>query len=99
MRLKLRREATADIRDAYLWYERQNPAAARRFIDAVDDKLAEVRAGPHGFPWYREHRVRHALVPGFPYRLLFREEGEHVMLFAVAHQKRSDAAWSGRIPP
>lgn len=98
MHLKLRPEVQDDIRDAYRWYERQNPAAARRFIDALDDKLAEVRAVPHTFPWHRVHPVRQALVTGFPYRLLFREEGDRVMLFAVMHQKRSDAAWSSRVP-
>lgn len=41
--------------------------------------------------------MRYAMVPGFPYRVIFCEEAEHVVVYAVAHTKQRPGYWRKRV--
>lgn len=42
--------------------------------------------------------VRRCLLTRFPYRLVYRVEGEKIVIYAVAHQSRRPGYWRTRIP-
>lgn len=67
----IRPAATADILEAYAWYEARREGLGREFRDAVDAALLLVAAAPRAFPIL--HRdTRRVLLKRFPYGLFFR---------------------------
>jgi hypothetical protein len=62
-----------------------------------------VASKPHRFPVLVEPElsppVQHALVPGFPYALIFLVGDEVVHVLAVAHQRRAPGYWIYRLSP
>ncbi|MEZ4294296.1 MAG: type II toxin-antitoxin system RelE/ParE family toxin [Polyangiaceae bacterium] len=97
MELKLRREAEQEIEEAYVWYEQEQAGRGRRFIDAVDSAFEHIREAPHTFPrWSHRGDVRYAVVPSFPYKVIFRSEPDAVRVYAVAHDRRRASYWRKR---
>jgi len=41
--------------------------------------------------------IRRALLPRFPYAVIFMDLGEHIRVLAVAHAKRRPGYWLGRV--
>ena len=41
--------------------------------------------------------MRRLLVKRFPYQLIYRVEGDEIVIYAVAHQKRRPGYWRKRI--
>lgn len=96
MRIVIRAQAEADIREAVSWYDSKEPELGGRFIDDLKAVLGRVRAMPLQFPMI-ERGVRRALFAGFPYALYFvlRTDTEAVVL-AVLHQHRHPSRWKKR---
>ena len=92
----LRPAATADIQEAYSWYEAQSAGLGREFRDAVDAALLLVAAAPRAFPIL--HRdTRRVLLRRFPYGLFYRLIGEQqIIVVACMHAKRSPRTWRSR---
>lgn len=82
--------------DAALFYESAAPSLGHDFLDDLQHAIATVRERPelgasvaHGF--------RRILVRRFPYSLIYAVEAGHVVVVAVAHQRRRPEFWKGRI--
>jgi len=91
----LRPAATADIEDAYVWYEAQRSGLGRAFRDSVDAALLLMAASPKAYPIL--HRdTRRALLRRFPYCLFYRLVGEQVVVVACMHAKRNPRSWRAR---
>lgn len=98
MGLKPHPEAQRELDEGIAWYEADYPGRGRRFFDAVQATAKRVLAAPNTFPlWRRRRDIRFAVVPRFPYTLIFRGEGEAVVIYAVAHNKRRPGYWQKRI--
>lgn len=93
--LILRREAEEDIRNAYLWYEEQQPGLGDRFLAAVDRTLSSIAANPliHNFA---SPPIRRALCARFPYAVYFIEGNESLIVIAVLHQRQKPKVWRTR---
>jgi toxin ParE1/3/4 len=97
-RLRLHPEAGIEAAEASDWYENDYPGRGARFRDAMDVEVRRILAAPHTFPlWRRRRDVRVAVVPSFPYTLIFAPEGNVVVLYAVAHDKRRPGYWRNRL--
>jgi toxin ParE1/3/4 len=88
--------ARADVEAAHDWYEKHSPDAASRFRDAIQFVVARIEAKPRQFP-AAGHRTRRALLPRFPYIVLFRETEVAVVVVAVFHTRRDPQEWSRRL--
>jgi plasmid stabilization system protein ParE len=93
-------EALIELREAAAWYKERDPEVARRFLSAARSLAHVVARRPLRFPALlapaTEPPVRRALVPGFPWALVF-VEGEHAIhIIAVAHQRREPGYWLHR---
>lgn len=96
-RIELRPEALADIDDAAAWYEERSEGLGRAFVAQVSAAISTLAVRPLT-PRLR-HRttgVRWIWSKRFPYRIIYRVEGERIVVFAVLHAARSDTAWSER---
>jgi plasmid stabilization system protein ParE len=95
-------EALAELREASFWYKERAPEVAKRFINNVRSLVRTIARAPLQFPVMREPEVdvpvRRALVPGFPYAVVFVIGTNSVIhVLAVAHQHRMTGYWLHRI--
>ena len=71
-RLNIRPDAEADVVEAALWYEQQNPGLGEKFVTEVDQAIRRVLENPLAFRLiHRRHEVRRALTHRFPYKIFF----------------------------
>jgi plasmid stabilization system protein ParE len=88
-------EARDDYDSALAWYQARSSRAATRFETEVDRVVGLIAANPDSFPLYDdEHRF--AILRKYPYSVVYRVEGNQVLVVAVAHSSRDAGYWSGR---
>lgn len=93
--LLLRPEATAEIQEAFGWYERQRLGLGSEFLQSVREALKEIERSPLQYPKIRG-QVRRALLRRFPYSLLYVADKERTVVFACFHGKRDPRRWHSR---
>ena len=98
-RVIIRAEAEADLLNAFIWYEDQQPDLGRQFLDAVEVSIGDAAENPFRFPRLRHKpEVRRALVTRFPYRVFFVRRRGEIVVFRVLHGARDDREWISTIP-
>jgi toxin ParE1/3/4 len=83
-RVSIRAAARADLEEAYGWYEECRAGLGDEFLAAIAETLLRLEANPEGFPVYYRG-FRRIWTRRFPYKLLFRIEGEAVIVFRILH--------------
>lgn len=85
--IRLEPEAAADVREAHLWYERNEPGLGVRFEARVEEACAWISENT---ALCREWRpgVRKYGVKVFPFAIYFRELGDEIRILAVLHGAR-----------
>ena len=94
-RLELAAEAEAELLEAALWYEQEQPGLGTRFELAVDELLTRLENHPLQFPEVRPG-VRRGLTRTFPYAVYFRLQVSSIRVLAVLHQRRDPKRWRQR---
>jgi toxin ParE1/3/4 len=85
--LVLRREAEADILEAFRWYESRRPGLGRAFVDVVDEAFERLTEAPSSFPVaYRD--LRRFVLLRFPYVVYYRLAEDAIQVFGVMHGRR-----------
>ena len=81
MILVLRREAEADILEAFRWYESKRPGLGQAFVNVVDDAFERLVEAPSSFPVaYRD--LRRLVLRRVPYVVDFRMVKETIQCSA-----------------
>jgi toxin ParE1/3/4 len=95
--ITLHRLAKVEFRKAAKWYRRRSPAAAQRFVLAVDASLNRISGNFHLAP-RTEKNCRWIRVKRFPYILVVHEDapGEYFVV-AIAHTSRRPGYWQKRV--
>lgn len=95
-RLIVRPDAEADLREAFLWYERQRQGLGDEFLDEVDAALGSIHRYPLMYPViYKEaHR---ALTHRFPYGVFYLLGPTSIVAIAVFHSSRDPGEWQARV--
>lgn len=97
-RLIIRDEAEADLVDAAHWYENEVAQLGVEFLTEARRVIHNAVANPFLYPAIsRRPQVHRALTHRFPYWVFDRLRHGTVIVFAVLHAKRSDAAWRDRL--
>lgn len=92
----LRSEASADITEAFQYYEDKAEGLGSEFLDAVDSCLNSLDQFPtRNALLYKQ--VRRALLRRFPYGIFYVVEGETVSVIACLHASRNPRRWKQRV--
>jgi plasmid stabilization system protein ParE len=83
--------ASADIEEAYRWYEAQRPGMGEHFRETLDRVWVLLRQFPEAGP--EIHRdVRRILVPHFPYAVYYRLRDDDIEVRACLDQRQDPQA-------
>ena len=87
--------AVAEYEAAYAWYWASSPRAAERFETELGRLSHVLGDRADQFPFFNA-TYRFAVLRRFPYSLIYREDGDVVTVFAVAHAQRLPGFWENR---
>lgn len=94
--LSFKREAEADIQEAFDWYEGRTEGLGAEFLHAVDYALASIQRNPLGYQSvYRS--IRRAVVHRFPYIVLYVVRERDIAILACVDSRRDPAHWKARV--
>jgi len=93
--LSIRKEAEADIAEAYQYYEDCRPNLGSTFLICIDETISRIERNP------RQNRVigkdiRRALVKRFTYGVFYTLNRHEIIILAVAHARRNPTHWQSR---
>ena len=92
----VRAAATADIREAYQWYEGWREGLGDEFLAALTATQNRDVEFPESFPML-QRGVRGARLPRrFPYGLFYRIDGDAIIVVACMHARRDPRQWQNR---
>lgn len=95
MNLEFHPAAEEELREAYDYYSREDPAVAAEFLAILDQSLESLVNHPTRFPLF-VHGTRRMLIRKFPYQLVYICQEGRVLVLAVAHSRREPNYWTGR---
>jgi len=87
--------ARIDFDESFDWYAERSIGAAIGFASAVDDALEAIVKAPDHFPKVPGGCAYCALTR-YPFRIVFRNEAQRLVVVAIAHAKRRPGYWRGR---
>lgn len=94
-------EAVQELAEAASWYETRQPGLAIRFLQEIDQAQHAIQSRPLTFPRLAntaiDLNIRRALLPRFPYALVFLELQTEIRVLAIAHAKRHPDYWLNRL--
>ena len=89
------RGARIDFDQSFDWYAERSVGAAIGFASTVDDALENIIIDPSRFPSTHGGCASCAL-ERYPFRIVFRNEPDRLVVVAIAHAKRRPGFWHGR---
>lgn len=98
MKFRFLAPASAELDDAVVYYEAQQPGLGLQFAAAVERSLLRIALFPEGYQQVGKYS-RRCLVSGFPYGVVYQPRPSHVLVVAVAHLHRRPEYWMPREPP
>lgn len=95
LRVAIRVEASRDASETEHYYEAQRPGLGQLFLAKLNQALQQISEFPliHA-PLWRD--VRAARLEHFPYPVYYRIKPDRLVVIAILHGNRSDAAWKKR---
>ena len=90
-------EASAELECVTGDYEAVEPGLGARFRREIETACDDICANP-SLQRVRPGGFRRSNLPGFPYYISFVQEGELILVLAVAHASRHPDYWRRRIP-
>jgi plasmid stabilization system protein ParE len=94
-------EARWELLDQTDWYNDQSAGLGDDFADQVERKVRDIAAQPRIYgqvqPLIRGREIRQALVPRFPFSIIYEVTTGEVIIIAVSHVRRSGRRWRRRI--
>jgi plasmid stabilization system protein ParE len=93
--IDFRLEAQAEFDEAFDWYEEQQPGLGVNFVNIVTNILEQISFMPQSCTIVFKD-VRRAVVPKFPYSILYKIEANNIVVIAVFHSKRNPKIWQQR---
>ncbi len=90
--------AQRDFEDSFEWYAERSVVAAERFANAIDAALIRIAHDPHILS-HVDRVHRECPVRKFPFRIIFRQLEDQILIVAIAHAKRRPNYWHSRNEP
>ena len=93
--LEIRPDALSDIAEAAAWYEERESGLGIEFARAIREAIGHLASNPLAHR-LRRWNVRWFLPSRFPYRIVYRVQGELITVIAVLHTARHNRHWKER---
>ncbi len=87
-RVIIRPNAEEDVREAQGWYESRRTGLGNELLEEIRHAIGVLEDHPERRPIYYRG-FRRLLTRRFPYKLFYRIEGDHVIVFRILHAKRA----------
>jgi toxin ParE1/3/4 len=87
--------ARADFDESFDWYAKRSVGAAIGFASAVDEAIDKIVVDSGRFPSIFGG-CRYCSLGRYPFRIVFRDEPDRLVVAAIAHVKRRPGYWRGR---
>ena len=87
--------ARADFDESFDWYRERSVGAAIGFASAVEEAMDKIIADPGRFP-STHAGCRFCTLKRYPFRLVFLDETDRLVVVAIAHAKRRPGYWRRR---
>jgi len=94
--VRIRSEAQAEIEEAFERYREESRELADRFLTEIGKSLDLIRLHPRLYPIATKN-TRRRILHSFPYSVIYQEKQEVILIVAVAHAKRREGYWAGRM--
>src|SRR6266498_5482669 len=95
--LFVRPEMDADIAEAEVWYEQRQEGLGKDFTRSVRNAMRELPQNPLLYRLrHRRLGIRWFYPPRCPYRIVYRIEGQSIVVLALLHAKQHDRHWRKR---
>lgn len=91
----VRRDAAADIEEAFAWYEAQRSGLGNDFRSELRTTLERVAQAPERYPVVLRSTQR-VFMRRFPYGVFYRVYPEVIVVVAVMHARRDPQHWRSR---
>ena len=89
-------EAERELDDAVDFYETESTERASSFFAEVEENVDIICERPLlGSPG--EEGTRRRLLQRYPYTLIYRDAGNEIQIYAVAHHRRKPGYWLKRV--
>jgi toxin ParE1/3/4 len=82
------RRALRDLENAYAYVAADNPTAARRLIDQIEEGVELLSGHPRLGRTGRVRGTRELVIAGTPFIVVYRTEGNQTIVLAVLHGAR-----------
>ena len=88
--VRLLPRARKEILDAFAWYEHHKTGLGEQFMEVVSEKINQVARAPERWP-LRTARYREAIVPVFPFLIIYRIQkgAKMVIISSIFHTARN----------
>ena len=94
--LQYHKEASQEVREAYLWYAECDRKTARLFAGEINLAIEKIRQSPERWPRY-DGSVRRYVLHGFPFQIIYYlDAASTVYVLAVAHTRKRPGYWMRR---
>lgn len=94
--VRIEPEAEAELAETAAWYENRSAGLGTEFLRAFGAMLPMLEQNPEAYPIvYRS--LRRAVMRRFPYNVIYRIDGDTVLVIACIHGKRHPRRWKRRI--
>lgn len=96
MNYRFHRAAAGEHYDNVVFYEERLPGLGADYLAEFTQVMAQVCAMPDLYPLICAPDIRKAGLKRFPFSVIYRVTSAHIVVLAVAHQRRRPAYWLGR---
>ena len=93
--LSIRKEAEADIAEAFQYYEHCRDNLGSDFVLCIEESLSRIKKNPKQYKTIYKH-VHRALVRRFPYGVYYVVNNTQIVIIGVVHARKNPKHWQAR---
>ena len=93
--LSIRKEAEADIAEAYQYYEKCHKDLGGDFVLCIEESLSRITNNPRQYKTVHKN-VHRALIRKFPYGIYYVLSDENISVIGVLHARKNPKHWQAR---
>ena len=94
--LSIRKEAEADIAEAFQYYENCGDSLGSEFILCIDESFSRIKKNPKQYKTIYKN-VHRALVRRFPFGVYYVLKPNQIIIIGVVHARKSPKHWRARV--